>query len=149
MTANLQIPTLHLPTLSSPLHRGRHSRDKGTVGRAAGASGWPEWLVIISVLGPFLELPPGFTPKLGSQAGIPDVGDEFGRSVALDGNTLAVGAFLEDSAATGVDGDQNSDGAQGSGAVYMFRRTGTTWRQGATSRPRTRKLTTGSAFSPI
>jgi hypothetical protein len=45
----------------------RDSRDKGTLGRAAGASGRPDWLVIISVVGPFLELPPGFTPKLGSQ----------------------------------------------------------------------------------
>ena len=48
---------------------GRDSRDKGTLGRAAGASGRPDWLVIISVVGPFLESPPGFTPKLGSQGG--------------------------------------------------------------------------------
>jgi hypothetical protein len=51
-----------------------------------------------------------------------DQGDFFGRSVSLsgDGLTLAVGAVGEDSAATGVNGDEvdNSDGS--SGAVYVF-----------------------------
>jgi len=53
-----------------------------------------------------------------------DRGDEFGVSVALssDGTTMAVGARGEDSAATGVNGDQsdNSDNGNGSGAVYVF-----------------------------
>jgi hypothetical protein len=54
--------------------------------------------------------------------------DYFGNSVALSGDTLAVGAYLEGS---GVDGDQNDDSALQSGAVYVFRRTGTDWRQEA------------------
>jgi hypothetical protein len=58
-------------------------------------------------------------------------GDEFGRSVALSGDTLAVGAHNEDSAATGVNGNQNDNSAPESGAVYVFRRTGTTWLQEA------------------
>jgi hypothetical protein len=58
-------------------------------------------------------------------------GDEFGWSVALAGNTLAVGAYLEDSAAQGEGGDQNDNTATDSGAVYVFRRTGTSWEQEA------------------
>jgi hypothetical protein len=60
-----------------------------------------------------------------------DPGDGFGISVALDGDTLAVGAWGEDSAATGVDGDQSNNEARESGAVYVFTRSGTTWQQQA------------------
>lgn len=50
--------------------------------------------------------------------------DYFGASLALsgDGRTLAVGAILEDSIATGIDGDQTSAGAIDSGSVYVFTR---------------------------
>jgi hypothetical protein len=60
-------------------------------------------------------------------------GDQFGFSVALsgDGNTLAVGATTEDSAATGIGGDQANDAAASAGAVYVFARTGNTWAQQA------------------
>lgn len=60
-------------------------------------------------------------------------GDQFGRSLGLsaDGAVLAVGAYGEDSATTGVDGDQADNSAPRSGAVYVFRRTGSTWRQEA------------------
>ena len=49
-------------------------------------------------------------------------GDSFGQRVALsgDGLTLAVSATGEDSAATGIDGDQASNDASGAGAVYIF-----------------------------
>jgi hypothetical protein len=59
--------------------------------------------------------------------------DRFGRSVALsaDGTTLAVGAENEGSNATGVNGNQADNSAPYSGAVYVFRRTGTTWVQEA------------------
>lgn len=59
-----------------------------------------------------------------------DVGDRFGRSVTLsaDGSVLAVGASHEDSAAEGVGGDETSNTALDSGAVYLFRR-GVTWAQ--------------------
>jgi hypothetical protein len=57
--------------------------------------------------------------------------DFFGISVELSGETLAVGAPGEDSAARGVGGDQDNDGAPGSGAVYVFRRTGMVWQQEA------------------
>jgi len=52
----------------------------------------------------------------------PGNGDEFGGALALDGDLLAVGALGEDSAARGIDGDPSSDGAEKSGAVYVFTR---------------------------
>ncbi|WP_437647618.1 cadherin-like beta sandwich domain-containing protein [Sorangium sp. So ce362] len=58
-------------------------------------------------------------------------GDMFGASVALSGDTLAVGAAGEASAATGVNGAQTDNAASGSGAVYVFVRSGATWTQQA------------------
>jgi FG-GAP repeat len=58
-------------------------------------------------------------------------GDGFGESVALTGDTLAVGATGEDSAATGVNGSEADNSAPGSGAVYVFTRTGSDWNQQA------------------
>jgi cysteine-rich repeat protein len=60
-----------------------------------------------------------------------DAGDEFGVSVARSGDTLAVGADGEASAAQDVGGNQDDDSAPSSGAVYVFRRTGAIWRQEA------------------
>jgi hypothetical protein len=59
------------------------------------------------------------------------VGDEFGWSVDISGDTIVVGALDEDSTATGVDGDQDNDDALSSGAAYVFVRVGTTWTQQA------------------
>jgi len=58
-------------------------------------------------------------------------GDNFGFALALsaDGNTLAVGAFGEDSAATGIGGNEGDDSSADSGAVYIFIRSGTSWSQ--------------------
>lgn len=60
-------------------------------------------------------------------------GDFFGYSMALsaDGQTLAVGAPREDSAAIGVDGEQEDNSAYEAGAVYVFTRAGAIWRQQA------------------
>ncbi|MFN7309306.1 MAG: FG-GAP repeat protein, partial [bacterium] len=60
-------------------------------------------------------------------------GDFFGWSVALsaDGNTLAVGATLEDSNAIGVNGNQANNSSPDAGAVYVFSRRGSTWVQQA------------------
>ena len=65
------------------------------------------------------------------KASNPDADDRFGTALSLSGETLAVGARREQSAATGVDGDQTSDAAAGAGAVYVFVRAGTTWSQEA------------------
>src|SRR5256885_1131980 len=68
-----------------------------------------------------------------SNTGEKDDVDEFGYSVALssDGNTLAVGAIGEDSAAKGINGNQADNSANGAGAVYVFNRTGGAWAQQA------------------
>jgi len=60
-------------------------------------------------------------------------GDWFGWSVALsaDGNTLAVGAYQEDSNAKGIDGDQADNSFPDAGAVYVFTRSGAVWSQQA------------------
>ncbi len=58
-------------------------------------------------------------------------GDYFGTSVAIDGDTVLVGAFAEDSNATGIDGNQADNTGQLSGAAYVFVRSGTTWSQQA------------------
>ena len=48
--------------------------------------------------------------------------DEFGRSIALDGDTLVVGAPGESSAGTGVNGGSQDDNSlENSGAVYIFK----------------------------
>ena len=49
-----------------------------------------------------------------------DSNDQFGTSVAIDGNTLVVGAPGEDSRSNAINGMQNDESASGSGAVYVF-----------------------------
>ena len=56
-------------------------------------------------------------------------GDTFGTSLSLSGNTLAAGAPEEDSAATGIGGDERNNEVLDSGAVYVFERTAGTWQQ--------------------
>jgi len=46
--------------------------------------------------------------------------DRFGESVALAGDTLAVGTLFEASSATGLNGNQADNSAPFSGAVYVF-----------------------------
>ncbi|MDP9150720.1 MAG: integrin [Myxococcota bacterium] len=55
----------------------------------------------------------------------------FGQSVSLCGDTLAVGAYSEPSAATGVNGDQGDTSAPGAGAVYVYTRNASVWSQQA------------------
>jgi len=62
-----------------------------------------------------------------------DAHDWFGSAISLsaDGNTLAVGAYGEESAATGINGDQNDNSVPSAGAVYVFVRNGDDWQQQA------------------
>jgi hypothetical protein len=53
--------------------------------------------------------------------------DNFGMSLDLDGDTLAVGAPVEASGGT----NQQDNSVQMAGAVYIFRRSGTSWSQEA------------------
>jgi hypothetical protein len=74
-----------------------------------------------------------WTQQAYVKASNPGLNDHFGSSVALsrDGNTMAVAAHWEASAATGVNGNQNDDSLPQAGAVYIFTRTGTNWTQQA------------------
>lgn len=58
-------------------------------------------------------------------------GDLFGRSVSLnsDGDVLVVGAFAQNGGTTGVDGDRANNDVEDSGAAYVFRRIGSSWRE--------------------
>ena len=70
--------------------------------------------------------------------------DTFGGAVAVSGDTVAFGAYAEDSSTAGVNGDQSDDGQPDSGAVYVFVRTGDTWTQQAYLKAS--NTDTGSAF---
>jgi hypothetical protein len=65
------------------------------------------------------------------KASNPGAQDFFGFPVAISGDTIAVGASGEASAATGVNGNELDNSAPRSGAVYVYMRTGTTWSQQA------------------
>lgn len=63
----------------------------------------------------------GWSQQAYVKATNPEATDLFGRNLTLsgDGKTLAVGA-MEDSAATGFNGDQLDNSARSSGAVYLY-----------------------------
>jgi len=61
--------------------------------------------------------------------------DQFGTSVAVCGDTVVVGAPLEDSSTTGVNSTPN-ESASNAGAAFVFVRSGTTWMQQAYLKPR-------------
>ena len=65
------------------------------------------------------------------KASNPDLEDWFSVRLAIndDGSRLFVGAPMEDSAASGVNGSEDDDSAEDSGAAYVYGRTGTTWQQ--------------------
>jgi len=61
--------------------------------------------------------------------------DAFGRSVAIDGDKIVVGAPYEGSSATGVNGDEENEDAPYSGAAYIFQRQAGSWSQQAYLKP--------------
>ena len=71
-------------------------------------------------------------PVMGITKG--GTGYEFGWSVAISGDTIAVGAYDEASSSTGVNSSPN-ELAPGAGAAYVFARTGATWTQQAYLKP--------------
>lgn len=58
-------------------------------------------------------------------------GDGFGEALSLDGDHLVVGAWGEDSNATGVNGNAANNSAEGAGAAYLFSRIAGSWAQDA------------------
>lgn len=77
---------------------------------------------------------PGWVLEAALKASNPGEDDRFGSSVAIDGDTIIVGAPGEDSAATGVNGASpgpEDNSRSESGAAYVFRRSGGSWTQEA------------------
>lgn len=72
-----------------------------------------------------------WTQQAHIKANHPDEGDTFGRSVAISGDTIVVGAPAEDSAASGIDGDETDNSAADAGAAYVFFRADGVWTQQA------------------
>lgn len=71
----------------------------------------------------FVSDPAGiWTQQAYLKASNTDGGDYFGSAVAIDGDTIAIGATWESSAATGINGDQADNSISGAGAVYVFTR---------------------------
>ncbi|WP_246835873.1 FG-GAP repeat protein [Leptospira meyeri] len=67
-----------------------------------------------------------------------EASDQFGVAVAIDGDTIVVGANLEDSNQTTITNGPTASGdnsASNSGAVYVFKRSGSTWSQQAYLKP--------------
>lgn len=62
------------------------------------------------------------------KASTPTTDAHFGHRIALDGDTLVVSAEGEDSSATGINpSNPPRDGAANSGAVYVYKRVGSSW----------------------
>lgn len=81
-----------------------------------------------------LDLAANLIPAIGYvKASNTEADDYFGDAIAIsgDGNTLAVGASNEGSDADGINGDETDNSAGGSGAVYVYVRSGSAWSQQA------------------
>ncbi len=73
------------------------------------------------------------------KAGNLGAGDEFGSAIALQGNTLVVGAPGEDGSAATING-ADDDSAVDAGAAYVFVRSGSAWTQQAYVKPIENKI---------
>jgi len=61
------------------------------------------------------------------KAGSPSESDLMGTAIDLDGDTLVVATYLDDSSATRIDGDEANDDARDTGAAYVYVRNGGGW----------------------
>jgi hypothetical protein len=83
---------------------------------------------------PTSALPTNWSAQAYVKAANADAGDNFAGSVDISGDTLVVGAQLEDSAQTTVTngpGASLDNSAVSAGAVYVYVRTGNAWAQQA------------------
>ncbi|MEE9494165.1 MAG: cadherin-like beta sandwich domain-containing protein [Gammaproteobacteria bacterium] len=72
-----------------------------------------------------------WTQQAYIKASNPGADDRFSSSLALQGDTLVIGAPREDSNATGINSDELNNSAIDAGAVYVYKRNGATWTQNA------------------
>jgi len=77
----------------------------------------------------FVDNGAGREPQATIKAAVPTLNDEFGNKVELSGDLLVVAFHKESGASAGLDGDQTTDGLAESGAVYLFSREGSIWKQ--------------------
>jgi Calx-beta domain/FG-GAP repeat len=69
-----------------------------------------------------------WTQQAFIKAPFPDANDAFGKSVSIDGNTIVVGAAMEDSRQSTITTNASISNADAdSGAAYVFVRSGTSW----------------------
>jgi hypothetical protein len=73
----------------------------------------------------------GWVQQAYLKASNAEAGDYFGQSVAIAEDTIVVGAYGEDSAALGVNGNPSDNSAAYSGAAYIFTRSNGVWSQQA------------------
>ena len=85
----------------------------------------------------YLRQGSGWVPMTLLKGSNTEAGDQFGFALAIDGNTLAVGAPQEASATPHINGHEGDNSAPGAGAVYLFERSGLTWVQTAYLKPST------------
>ena len=78
-----------------------------------------------------LLIDPTFSQQAYVKASNTGADDYFGYSVAVDGDTVVVGAPNEDSKSKGIGSDETDNSASNSGAAYVFTRTGAAWSQQA------------------
>jgi hypothetical protein len=86
----------------------------------------------------------GWTQQAYIKASNTNSGDLLGAAVAISGDVLAVGATAESGGEGGVNGDEEDNGVDDAGAVYLIVRSGTTWSQQAYVKPATPSA--GAAF---
>ncbi|MGF1533344.1 MAG: FG-GAP repeat protein [Bernardetiaceae bacterium] len=67
-----------------------------------------------------LLIDPTWTQEAYLKASNTGEGHNFGRSVAISGERILIGAINEGSNATGIDGDQANNSAINAGAAYVF-----------------------------
>jgi len=61
-----------------------------------------------------------------------DEGDRFSRALDIDGDTIVIGAYWDDGAARGINGDESDNSVRDTGAVHVFVRDSTgQWRKQA------------------
>ena len=78
-----------------------------------------------------LTIDPTFSQQAYLKANNSGASDNFGESVAISGDTVVVGARVEASNATTVNGDGSNNSASYAGAAYVFVRSGSSWSQQA------------------
>ena len=77
----------------------------------------------------FSDGPGGWVQEAFIKASNSDEGDQFGYSLDLRGDVLAVGACLERGGGSGIGADEGDNTASTAGATYVFHRAGKEWVQ--------------------